>query len=299
MFNVVAVVVTYNRLALLKESIEALKAQSTPLKKIVVVNNGSTDGTTDWLNQQLELTVVHQENLGGSGGFYTGIKRAYALEADWLWVMDDDTICTSDSLEKMLLKVPIFAPGKVGFIGSKVIWKDGSPHNMNLPDVKLFFNKDVPFNLYDQHNVLLTEGCSFVSILINAAAVKKVGLPYRDFYIWGDDQEYTRRITKAGYLGVYCADSIALHKTPNNHRAYIYTDTPNNLWKHEYGFRNEFFMVRRDKGFFFYFFYMLARVLYGTIKIVKTRKTDRGKFIAVLFRAAGKSFSFHPSIDPV
>jgi GT2 family glycosyltransferase len=193
----------------------------------------------------------------------------------------------------------LFAAEKVGFICSKVVWKDGSPHNMNLPDVKILFNREVPFTAYDEYNVLLTEGCSFVSVLINVDVVKEVGLPYKDFYIWGDDQEYTKRITKAGYLGLYCSDSIALHKTPINHRAYIYTDSPKNLWKHKYGFRNEFFMVRRNKGFFYYLLYVAARVSYGTYKIIKTRKTERLKFIKVLFSSAWNSLSFNPKIDKV
>lgn len=299
MNNVVAVIVTFNRLLLLKEAIEALKAQSLPVKEIIIINNGSTDGTAQWLAQQESLTIIHQENSGGSGGFYTGIKHAAKSKADWVWLMDDDTICEKTALQKSLEKVPLLGAEKIGFIGSKVIWKDGTPHSMNLPDVKPFFKKDLPFTIYDQHNILLAEGCSFVSILININAVKQVGLPYKDFYIWGDDQEYTRRIANAGYLGVYCADSVALHKTPNNHRAYIYTDSPANLWKHEYGFRNEFFMVRKNKGFFYYLLYLAARVSYGTFKIIKIRKTDRLLFIKVLFSSAWKSFSFNPKIDMV
>ncbi len=299
MNNVVAVIVTYNRLSLLQEAIEALRQLSFPLKEIIIVNNGSTDGTTEWLGEQVGLTVINQQNLGGSGGFYTGIKYAAKLNAEWIWVMDDDTICKESALEKMFEKLPLTGSSKIGFICSKVVWKDGMPHFLNLPDVKLFFNKDLPFTAYDHENILLTEGCSFVSVLINVEAVKEVGLPYRDFYIWGDDQEYTRRITKTGYLGLYCADSIALHKTPANHRAYIYTDSPKNLWKHAYGFRNEFFMVRRNKGFVYYLFYMAARVTYGSFKIIRIRKTDRLQFIKVLFSSAWKSLTFNPKIEMV
>jgi hypothetical protein len=299
MDNVVAVIVTYNRLELLQEAIEAIKAQTLRVQEIVVVNNGSTDGTRDWLNKRQDLTVLHQENLGGSAGFYTGIKYAAATRANWIWLMDDDTICSTTALQKMLEKLSIFVDNKIGFICSKIIWKNGSPHNMNLPDVKLLFNKELPFTLYDQQNVLLAEGCSFVSVLINTDPVKKVGLPYKDFYIWGDDQEYTRRITKAGYLGVYCSDSVAVHKTPTNHRAYIYTDDPKNLWKHSYGFRNEFFMVRRDKGIIFYLLYVLARVSFGSFKIIRTRKSDRYQFIKVLFASAWKSLWFNPKIEMI
>ncbi|MGI8634857.1 MAG: glycosyltransferase family 2 protein [Segetibacter sp.] len=299
MNNVVAVIVTHNRLSLLQESIEAIKIQTLRVDQIIIVNNGSTDGTTEWLQNQLGLTVINQENVGGSGGFYAGIKHAAELGAKWIWVMDDDTICTATALEKLFEKPYLFTDKKVGFICSKVVWKDGLPHNMNLPDVKLFFNKDLPFTAYDHHNILLTHGCSFVSVLVSTSVVKEVGLPYQDFYIWGDDQEYTNRITRAGYLGIYCSDSIVLHKTPDNHRAYIYTDSPKNLWKHAYGFRNEFFIVRKNKGLIYYVMYVAARVVYGAFKIVKTRKTDRLQFIKVLISSAWKSLSFNPKIDMI
>ena len=87
--KIIAVVVTYNRLPLLQKNIDCLRQQK-PLTAIMVVNNGSTDGTAEWLHEQPGLTVVTQANVGGSGGFYTGIDLAYKEGADWIWCMDDD-----------------------------------------------------------------------------------------------------------------------------------------------------------------------------------------------------------------
>ncbi len=92
--KITAFVVTYNRLALLRKTVEALRKNN--LSDIVVVNNGSTDGTREWLEAQTNLNVVHQDNVGGSGGFYTGIKKAYDEGADWIWCMDDDVMPHAD-----------------------------------------------------------------------------------------------------------------------------------------------------------------------------------------------------------
>ena len=73
MDKVCAVVVTYNRLNLLKKTIDALKAQSYVPLDILVVNNGSTDDTLLWLNTVDSIQIITQENSGGAGGFYTGI----------------------------------------------------------------------------------------------------------------------------------------------------------------------------------------------------------------------------------
>lgn len=291
--------VTFNRLTLLKEAITALRVQTVALKHIIVIDNGSTDGTAEWLDEQADLVVKHQANSGGAGGFSSGLRYACNFDTDWMWVMDDDTICHPDALEKLLNGIAPLTASTIGFVCSKCVWTDGQPHYMNLIDIKPFFNNELPFNVYDEHNLLLTEGCSFVSVLINTKAVLQLGLPYKEFYIWGDDQEYTRRITKAGYLGLYHSESIAVHKTPSNYRAYVYNDDIKNLWKHKCGFRNELFMIRKNKGYLHYMFYMLARLIYTGFKILKLRKDHKWAFFKGMYSAVWSSLFFYPKVEMV
>ena len=102
MVKIIAVVVTYNRLNLLQRVVGALKGQSRKLDKIYIINNGSTDGTKEWLDVQTGLNVIHQENVGGSGGFYRGIQDASKEECDWIWCMDDDVFPRENCLETLL-----------------------------------------------------------------------------------------------------------------------------------------------------------------------------------------------------
>ena len=83
--RITAVVVTFNRLQLLQRTIAALRGQSRQLDEIIVVNNGSTDGTAEWLAEESGLHVITQGNTGGSGGFYSGMKAAYENGADRIW----------------------------------------------------------------------------------------------------------------------------------------------------------------------------------------------------------------------
>jgi len=147
----IAIVVTYNRLPLLKECIGALLAQTRRPDEIVVINNSSTDGTEEWLHTQ-PVVVVTQPNGGGAAGFHRGIREAYGRGADWIWLMDDDTIATPTALEHLLGAAT--AIDNVGYAGSKVEWTDGSPHLMNLPDIKTYTH-DVAFNRYDAHGLYL------------------------------------------------------------------------------------------------------------------------------------------------
>ena len=70
--RVIAVVVTFNRLALLERLVAELR-RTTGLTEVVVVDNASTDGTGEWLAGQDDVHgVTLGENLGGAGGFHEG-----------------------------------------------------------------------------------------------------------------------------------------------------------------------------------------------------------------------------------
>ncbi len=90
-YKIAAVVVTFNRLELLKQCVQSLRNQTLKLDEILIINNSSTDGTLEWLNQQNDLTILTQENSGSAGGQYTGIKTAYEKGYDWILCTDDDT----------------------------------------------------------------------------------------------------------------------------------------------------------------------------------------------------------------
>ncbi|MEX0636164.1 MAG: glycosyltransferase family 2 protein, partial [Ferruginibacter sp.] len=248
--KIAAVIVTHNRFALLQEAIQAVLDQDFPTNNIVVVNNGSTDGSTEWLKQQQGLHCIHQANLGCSAGFSAGIKKAYQLGAEWIWVMDDDSIASPTALRQLIDAVHTIGDDRTGFICSRVEWTDGSPHLMNIPHINIFDKLGNPFNKYEKEGALLVNSCSFVSLLVNVKSVAVCGLPYRDFFIWGDDMEFTKRIIQAGFLGFYAPGSIVVHKTATNYSADIFNDDDKSIWKYKYGIRNNLFVIRKNKGRF-------------------------------------------------
>ena len=298
--NVIAVIVTHNRLRLLQEAVDAIRRQTRPVEAIVVINNGSTDGTLDWLTQQADLHCIHQSNMGGSHGFAEGIKQAYQKKADWIWVMDDDTIPEPEALHRLLNVAgnqQILEP--IGFLCSRVEWTDHSPHLMNIPHISLFNRLGKPFNQYDSLGSLQVSACSFVSILVAADAVKTCGLPYRDFFIWGDDLEYTQRITRQHFIGLYVPTSVVLHKTASNYSADIFRDDDTSLWKYRYGIRNHLFIIRIQKGFGSYFGKLLKHFFVLPFKLLKKRKNHHIAFIQTVWGAAWRSIAFHPSKEMI
>lgn len=209
---IAAVVVTKNRLALLQQCVTGLLHQARPCDLIIVADNGSSDGTREWcLQQARRLVYVSQSNEGSAGGQATGIATALKMGCDWVWCMDDDTLPRADSLAE-LCRCPRFGDEATGFLGSVVLWKDGSLHKMNLLNpafVGLWLDR------------ILADGClpvlsaSFVSIMIHKRAVESVGLPLRSLFIWGDDIEYTRRITSR-FKAYAVLKSIVVHQTASN-----------------------------------------------------------------------------------
>ena len=231
------VVVTYNRLALLKEAIDSLRNQIYTNREIVVVNNGSTDGTQEWLNAQKDIIVITQQNLGGAGGFFTGMKYVAEHDYDYCWIMDDDVVCHSDALQELVNaydKKP-----NIGFVCSKVIGINGCPMNTPTVDDRPTSNGDADFTDLIAESMIKVKTATFVSVLCSVKTIKEVGLPYKEFFIWGDDTEYTNRISLHHECYMVCK-SVVVHKRAIQGPLFFETET-NPLRQKMY-----FYMMRND-----------------------------------------------------
>lgn len=320
--TVCAVVVTFNRKELLIECLESLKQQTKPLNAIYLIDNASTDDTPQLLlekdyiskippsnleepweksfiihnsanNEEIKLHYVRMsKNEGGAGGFYEGIKRAYEKDYDWLWLMDDDTITTLNSLELLLNKINLV--DDIGFLCSKVLWKKNYIHWMNIPQIQSIINNN-SFNSYEDYGILFVKGASFVSLLFKKEVVRKVGLPIKDFFIWGDDAEYTERITNKGYNGIYVKDSIVYHKTEDNYFVNIISDKPENSWKYYFGIRNILYMERK-RSYFIYLLNLFKNLFLVNIDILRHRIDGKFQYIWINTKASLASIFFKPKV---
>lgn len=219
---------------------QAIQKQTHPLCEIIVVDNGSTDGTAQWLAAQQKLTVISQPNLGGAGGFNTGIRRAGDVGASWIWCLDDDTIPQKACLEELLAasKFPVRSHNDAPVVlCSDVRWTDGAVHVMNKPWIRA---KIPP--VHDCSRVVSIRACTFCSALIRADMVQRYGLPFRDFFIWADDFEYTSRILR-NHNGLFVPASIVTHKTKTN---YMTINDPGP--RHYFSIRNNIWILRFSNG---------------------------------------------------
>jgi len=203
MEKVIAVVVTYNRQALLSECITALRNQTRRLDAILIINNGSTDETAEWLAQQSDVFFISQKNLGSSGGFSTGIEWAYQKGYSWIWCMDDDGYPKEDALENLLQA----DDGCLRLLNCAVIDKE---------DKKSFVWKTQQYKTIDEVDCKIIEGIGhpFNGTMLHRRIVERVGVPKPKFFLWGDETEYYYRIVKRNEIPV-CTVANSIHYHPS------------------------------------------------------------------------------------
>jgi rhamnopyranosyl-N-acetylglucosaminyl-diphospho-decaprenol beta-1,3/1,4-galactofuranosyltransferase len=236
--RIVAVVVTFNRLELLRRLIPRL-AETPGLDEILVVDNASSDGTHAWLRAQVETSAVPvhtrhlSDNTGGAGGFHDGLAWAVERGADLVWLMDDDGLPDPDCLERLLER-----DGALDFWGPVVVDEDD--------ESRLVFPIRLPGGTRVVHALSDAETAArdglipdvvipFNGVLLTRDLVERIGLPRAEFFIWGDDVEYLWRARRAGARTGTVVGARVRHPavgalgTPMAFGRTTYNDTPSDL----------------------------------------------------------------------
>lgn len=211
--RVVAVVVAFNRAELLQAALDALAAQERPVDEVLVIDNASTDESAHVAaaHPSAPTVVTLPRNTGGAGGFAVGMAHAvHRLDADLVWLMDDDTIPGPRALAA-LLDAHRASPVPVAVLGSRVEWVDGREHPMNTPRRRPG-ERDGDTVAAEAAAAVPVRSSSFVSMLITATAVREHGLPVADYFIWNDDFEYSCRLLRDG-IGLHVPLSVVEHRT--------------------------------------------------------------------------------------
>lgn len=290
--RVAAVVVTFNRLKKLPQTIESIRSQDFKPEWIVVVNNNSTDGTTKYLDE-LDipgLVVVNlPENIGGAGGFEVGMERGHQLGADFVWIMDDDCYPEQQALQTLLEQRESTSAAlgrEVPFACSLVKFIDGSLCEMNNPITTWDWPRAY---LMGQRSMLVVE-CTFVSVLVPRDVITNLGLPLREYFIWFDDKEYTKRLTAAYGPGIVALDSYVVHDMGVNAGVNYRQVTEENVWKFEKGARNQASYRLHKEGKWAYINF--ARRVIVQMRQGKVTKPVRKRMLRALW--AGRTFNPQP-----
>ncbi len=324
--NITAVVVTNNRKQMLGECLEALEAQKakpmtvanllgedlgvSKIKQygpggfhfdVLVVDNASTDGTEEYIQDMIDrhpnnLSYIRlEENLGGAGGFSFGMKYAVEHGATYVWVMDDDTVPEKDALEK-LVQAMIALKGaneRFGFLSSQAVWSDGEPCRMNRQE-ELEPKNEKQRRLMEQDRIIPVKSATFVSLLIPAGMITSIGLPLKDYFIWGDDKEFTLRLSNVRNC-YKVEDSVVVHKTKNNVGSNIVEDDLERIHRYYYAYRNDLATARK-RGFREVMVYHMAYCL-NFLRVIFLSKEGKGKRLAVMRQGKKEGRRFMPETE--
>lgn len=305
--KLVAVVVTYNRLAQLEITLQRL-LQSAPevLHGVVVVNNASPDGTKDWLNSQTDprLHIINSEkNLGGAGGFEIGVRRAVEdLDPDWIVVMDDDGRPEPGAL-KLFHELDL---SEWDAVSAAVYFPNGEICEMNRPSRNPFwhlpvFLRTMLFGGRDGFHLgaIDYEGgarqvdiSSFVGLFVSRRAIELVGYPDGGLFVYGDDGLYTLELSsKGGRIGFH--PSIHFEHDCSTFAGQRGRFLP--LWKTYYYHRNLLLLYRMAAGWLFW--PALLVVLPKWVLKVRHHSGERGRFLSLLWLAIRHGLTRHTDVE--
>jgi len=290
------VIVTYNRKKLLEENLQALLHQTYKNHSIFVIDNASTDGTEEFVKSIQDDRIIYLntgKNLGGAGGFTFGLREVAKRNYAYAWIMDDDSIPEKNALESLIEKSKKIE-NEFSYMASLVYWTDHQLFNMNIPTVRYKNKMDVRFDLASKYKIMPIETGSFVGCFINMDALKEVGLPISEFFIYGDDVEYTMRLRK--YAPAYLdLDSIIIHKAPSNKGADIATADKDRIPRFYYQSRNGVYISRKNGKRLKRIKMIIKRI--G--KILLKAPDNKGKRIGVLLKGSLAGCFFNPKIEYV
>lgn len=214
------VICNYNKVQDVLDCIESVLASDFQDFDLYVVDNASTDGSSEAITRTYSENQVHllqnAENLGGSGGFNTGIRTAYENGYPYVACLDNDILVDKQAIGALYEFMETHRD--VGIVGSKVYHREEPEYiqqfGLNL-DFERFGAKTLYADYLDDETVPEVVYCDAVatcSVLVRREAIAKAGIMPEDNFIYWDDMEWSHRISMAGYKIAAYAKSKVWHR---------------------------------------------------------------------------------------
>jgi GT2 family glycosyltransferase len=216
--KVFVILVNWNRIDDTLDCIESLRESTYENFEVIVVDNGSTDGSVRKLRQVTEPLVILEAatNLGFTGGNNLGIRYALAHNADYVFLLNNDTVIEPRAVQELVLaaerdtQVGVVTPKILFFDFPQVIWCAGTEFSEFT-----FGGGMIGYGLRDKgqfdrrKKIPFASGCA---MLIRRSVIQSVGLLDDDFFAVREDLDYSLRVTQAGYSIYYVPSAIVWHK---------------------------------------------------------------------------------------
>jgi GT2 family glycosyltransferase len=212
------VVLNWNSRDMTKECIQSLLAMQGDSFKILVVDNGSRDGSVEYLREtfpQIDV-IANGRNLGFAAGCNVGMKRAVAENFEYVLLVNNDTICDPGMLRELLKqadesrKVGIVSPKIFYFKPPDAIWWVGGRYSCWTGLAKHVDLRAIDTGKYDVPRDLdWATGCV---MLCSCDALRVAGVFDEQIFGNGEDVDLSLRLRKLGYVVRYAPAATVWHK---------------------------------------------------------------------------------------
>jgi GT2 family glycosyltransferase len=198
--------------------LDSLASLTYPNFRLVVVDNGSTDGSTDIISKNYPkvIFVENKENLGYAKGNNVGIRYALENNADYIWLLNNDTVVEQNALLNMVIEAE--GDPLIGIIGSKIyylnsakkIWFAGAMINWSRGISNHIGMNETDVGQYDYvKEIDRVAGCS---MLVKREVCNRVGLFDDNFFLYVEEVDWCVRARKAGFKCLFVPSSIVYHR---------------------------------------------------------------------------------------
>jgi rhamnopyranosyl-N-acetylglucosaminyl-diphospho-decaprenol beta-1,3/1,4-galactofuranosyltransferase len=209
--RVLAHIHTLNEADVIEQAVAALERQTRPPDAIIIVDNGSTDGTLDRTFPERVTIIRNPTNVGVSGSVRNGIAHALEHGFDWIWILDADSVPETDALEKLLdlyASWPQERQDDTVFLAClHYNSDDGVPRHGGVFTRHRFRPvTPLPNERYYSCHATIWSGS-----LYRVDVIRQIGMPRADYFTDWDDIEYGYRAMRAGYKGFVDRQAIIRH----------------------------------------------------------------------------------------
>ena len=210
------IILTWNGLKYTKKCLNTLKTSInnySPIIEVIVVDNGSTDDTVDYLKSLDWIKIItNHRNLGFSKGNNIGIKAANPVN-DIILLNNDVEICQNDWI--LNLQNCAYKDNKMGIVGCRLLLPDRRLlHAGTYMPIETLWGQQIGGEEKDINQYALdreVEGIVFACAYIKRNIIQEVGLLDEDYFAYFEDTDYCFRVKEAGYKIFYCGNVNLIH----------------------------------------------------------------------------------------
>jgi GT2 family glycosyltransferase len=208
------IILTWNGVDYTKACLDSIRTKTDfPDYRIIVADNGSTDGTVEYLRKQTDVaTVLNRANLGFTKGNNLAIAQSDP-ESDVILLNNDTEIVQPDWIAT-LQEVAYSAPD-IGIVGCRLVRPDGMLQHVGtyLP-LDSFAGEQIgacekDINQFPGNNDV--EGVVFACVYLKRETLNQVGLLDEDYFSYFEDTDYCFRVKERGLRVICCGSVRVIH----------------------------------------------------------------------------------------